>query len=117
VSPNLLGTCDFGLCNQIGSSFVGADDVAEAALCVAQPEVCIAAIGIGYILITYGPQIVQTVQQTVQSLGCDIQYENDLQTCRRLADPGARSRCFESALNRKNACEQEREPLPPLITW
>src|SRR5579875_817374 len=47
---------------------------------------------------------------------CEAQYQRDLKG-RRLSDPGARSRCYESALNRKNRCEQGWNPLPPLITW
>jgi len=48
--------------------------------------------------------------------GCELQYENDLKICRSLSDPGARSRCYASAMERKNACDLEK-PLPPLVTW
>jgi RHS repeat-associated protein len=48
---------------------------------------------------------------------CNKQNEIDLAICRSLPRPGARSRCYESALNRLIRCEQGWDPLPPLITW
>jgi hypothetical protein len=48
---------------------------------------------------------------------CDAQYDSDMDNCRTLMSAPARSRCYESALNRKIRCEQGWDPLPPLITW
>ena len=48
--------------------------------------------------------------------GCENQYQSDLKVCRSLSMPAARSRCFESAENRRWAC-LNRRPEPPLITW
>jgi RHS repeat-associated protein len=47
---------------------------------------------------------------------CESHYQMDLATCRELPDPAARSRCYESALARKNAC-LKGQPLPPLQGW
>jgi RHS repeat-associated protein len=48
--------------------------------------------------------------------GCTLLYENDLSTCRKLSNAGARSRCYASAMERKIACETNKS-LPPLVTW
>jgi hypothetical protein len=48
--------------------------------------------------------------------GCELLYQNDLKTCRSLKNPDARSRCYASAMERKNACDL-KNPLPPLVTW
>jgi hypothetical protein len=42
--------------------------------------------------------------------------EEDLEICRSLSDPGARSRCYQSALARDVARKNGR-PVPPLVTW
>jgi hypothetical protein len=47
---------------------------------------------------------------------CDLQYERDNETCRGLANPAARSRCFASATERWGACKH-RTFIPPLISW
>jgi RHS repeat-associated protein len=47
---------------------------------------------------------------------CDEQFESDLNQCRSLPTPAARSRCYESANNRYGACRAGK-PLPPLIRW
>jgi uncharacterized protein RhaS with RHS repeats len=50
---------------------------------------------------------------------CDAQYENDLSMCRAIGRTGNKRRatlCYQSALERKIACESGR-PVPPLITW
>lgn len=43
-------------------------------------------------------------------------YEQDKNVCRSLANPAAKSRCWESAEKRRWARENGRE-MPPLITW
>jgi RHS repeat-associated protein len=51
--------------------------------------------------------------------GCDQQYRTDLASCRGLArrcGADKASRCYESALNRKNACDKG-DPIPPLHGW
>src|SRR5579875_411612 len=55
--------------------------------------------------------------QIYEQSKCEAQYQSDLKVCGGLSNPAARSRCYESALNRKNRCEQGWNPLPPLITW
>jgi hypothetical protein len=59
----------------------------------------------------------KTKKERENAQAAKAQYDNDIAVCRGLSDPGARSRCYESALNRKNRREQGWDPLPPLITW
>ncbi|MFC1770112.1 hypothetical protein ACFLZI_03560, partial [Nitrospirota bacterium] len=47
---------------------------------------------------------------------CEIQYNVEIAICRGLDSPSVRSRCYESAMARKIACE-DGKPLPPLVTW
>lgn len=50
---------------------------------------------------------------------CEQQYENDLAMCRAIGRTGNKKRaalCYQSALERKIACELGK-PLPPLIIW
>jgi hypothetical protein len=47
---------------------------------------------------------------------CSLLYENDLSICRKLGKADVRSRCYQSAMERKIACETDK-PLPPLVTW
>jgi hypothetical protein len=35
---------------------------------------------------------------------CDVQYDNDSETCRRLPTPAARGKCWESASERRGYC-------------
>lgn len=44
------------------------------------------------------------------------EYKRDLDRCRSLASPAARSRCYESANAREYARRNDQQ-LPPLITW
>ena len=45
------------------------------------------------------------------------EYAEDIRRCNSLSDPGARSRCFESANARDYARRWGKQHLPPLITW
>jgi hypothetical protein len=65
--------------------------------------------------VTAGVLLYETCSN-MDKLACERQYQNDLNTCRGLKDPGARSRCYASAMERKNACDLKK-PLPPLVTW
>lgn len=49
---------------------------------------------------------------------CAIQYDNDSAICRRLPNPGARGRCWESAAEREAYCIRSKGEVrfPPLIT-
>lgn len=47
---------------------------------------------------------------------CERQTRTDEATCRSLARPDVRARCYESANARYGACRSNK-PLPPLVTW
>ncbi|MEJ7623364.1 MAG: RHS repeat-associated core domain-containing protein [Pyrinomonadaceae bacterium] len=48
---------------------------------------------------------------------CEIQYEADSAICRYLPNAGARGRCWESAMERRVACDKKLPYIPPLITY
>jgi RHS repeat-associated protein len=90
---DLLGLtpgCDFGVCNPVGNGFAPAG--ALALPCIAQPEAC-AAILIGtYVIVVYGPQIIQTVknitQTTADAVECAREWEQAREFCAELMSQG-----------------------------
>ncbi len=102
--------CDFGVCVPIGNGIAGVDDAIEIGLCVAQPEVC-GAILIGtYVIVRYGPQIVQTtkdiVDWTSQYSKCLHQFIEDTKACQDAYPPGpARDGCYKAARQKFDLCK------------
>ncbi len=102
---------DLGPCPMIGNSIVGVDDAVEISALTYLVGLTI------YAIEKYGPPLIQTIRDATREVECEGQSQSDLRTCRKLANPAARSRCYESATNRKNRCLDGWDPLPPLITW
>src|SRR3989442_872619 len=89
--------------------------VAAAAGVEAAGATTVAAVAVvPLVLVQTGADPWRQMRRTKRS---NSQYEADLVVCRNLKAPGARARCYESALNRKNRCLDGWDPLPPLIKW
>jgi RHS repeat-associated protein len=120
--PPLGGGCEFGTCGAGANSLMPGATTAPAPWCLQHPKICTAGIDIAEVLERIPPIAASLLLLNMKGDNephheCEAQYQSDLNVCRKLADPAARSRCYESALNRKNRCEQGWNPLPPLITW
>jgi len=86
-------------------------------VCEMDPELCNELGQLITDIITAGVGAVSELCRGNRKQKCDEQYNNDIAICRTLPDSGARSRCYNSAINQKGRCEQGWDPLPPLITW
>jgi RHS repeat-associated protein len=129
--PQVQNQCEFGSCGGItgppGNGFgPGALAIPLAVGACAVSGVCeavVAGIAVGTLVGLAAAEIQnvyessKTKKERENAQAAKAQYDNDIAVCRGLSDPGARSRCYESALNRKNRREQGWDPLPPLITW
>jgi len=111
---DLLGLtpgCDFELCNPIGNGFEDTATLGAALpICVAQPELCVAAGVIGIGIIVYGPQIIKTVKDTVdwtsQFSKCLHQFIEDVKACNDAYPPGpAREECHKKAKQKFDLCK------------
>jgi hypothetical protein len=91
-------------------------EAAEAIGLVVAPEVTVPLIVVGVAVDAYLAYRLYQASRAKKA-EAEAQYQSDLAVCRQLQDPGARSRCYESALNRKNRFLDGWNPLPPLITW
>jgi hypothetical protein len=74
--------CDFGVCSPIGNGFAPAG--ALAVPCIAQPEAC-AAILIGtYVIVVYGPQIIQAAKEIAKEVDCATEWAEARRYCAEL---------------------------------
>ncbi len=118
--PKFGGGCDFGPCG-VGSGFSSPAipwpwPAIGRGIGIALSEAGAAALNVlgvaGGMLFLQGDGSAAQRREAIEKI-----YKNEIKECRGLASPAARSRCYESALNRKIAREQGKGVLPPLIKW
>jgi hypothetical protein len=94
----------------IANSLIGADDAAEAALCVAQPELCVAALITIYVAVRYGPQIIHAAKDAVDWTSnyskCLNDFIEDSKACTEAYPPGpALENCYKAARQKFDLCK------------